>query len=108
MNKIKLLVVTLSLAFATNVFAKPSESMNQNNPRVFVIQMEVNKKVDKEKKDNNPSGMLVNSNADMNNGNSKGKPFITSQVPEAETYSMMLMGLGLMGFIACRRRNNQA
>lgn len=30
-----------------------------------------------------------------------------SPVPEVETYSMMLMGLGLMGFVARRRRNNQ-
>jgi hypothetical protein len=27
-------------------------------------------------------------------------------VPEAETYSMMLLGLGLMGFIVYRRRND--
>lgn len=30
-----------------------------------------------------------------------------SPVPEPETYSMMLMGLGLIGFIARRRRNGQ-
>ncbi len=29
-----------------------------------------------------------------------------SAVPEAETYSMMLLGLGLMGFIVYRRRND--
>ena len=31
-----------------------------------------------------------------------------SPVPEAQTSSMMLLGLGLMGFIARRRSNNQA
>lgn len=31
-----------------------------------------------------------------------------SPVPEAETYSMMLLGLGFMGFIARRRKNDQA
>lgn len=30
---------------------------------------------------------------------------ITTPVPEPETYGMMLMGLGLMGFVARRRRN---
>ena len=30
-----------------------------------------------------------------------------SAVPEAETYSMMLLGLGLMGFIARRRKSKQ-
>lgn len=29
-------------------------------------------------------------------------------VPEPETYGMMLMGLGVIGFVARRRRNNQA
>ena len=29
-------------------------------------------------------------------------------VPEPETYGMMLMGLGLMGFVARRRKNSQA
>ena len=29
-------------------------------------------------------------------------------VPEPETYAMMLMGISLMGFIARRRRGNQA
>lgn len=31
-----------------------------------------------------------------------------SPVPEAETYSMMLLGLGLIGFIARRSKQNQA
>jgi len=29
-------------------------------------------------------------------------------VPEPETYAMMLAGLGLMGFISLRRKNEQA
>jgi hypothetical protein len=29
-------------------------------------------------------------------------------VPEPETYAMFMAGLGLMGFIARRRKNNQA
>jgi len=33
---------------------------------------------------------------------------ITTAVPEPETYAMMLAGLGLMGFIARRRNNEQA
>lgn|SRR5450830_798051 len=32
----------------------------------------------------------------------------TTPVPEPETYGMMVMGLGLMGFIARRRKSNQA
>lgn len=31
---------------------------------------------------------------------------LAAPVPEAETYSMMLLGLGLMGFIALRRRTD--
>lgn len=34
------------------------------------------------------------------------KPF--SPVPEPETYGMMLMGLGLMGFVARHRKNHQS
>jgi hypothetical protein len=37
-------------------------------------------------------------------GGTYGVDLTVSPVPEAETYSMMLMGLGLMGFIARRRR----
>ncbi len=44
----------------------------------------------------------VNFTADSSNQN------IAPAVPEPETYGMMLMGLGLMGFVARRRRNNQA
>ena len=32
----------------------------------------------------------------------------TTQVPEPETYAMLLAGLGLMGFVARRRRSNNA
>jgi hypothetical protein len=32
----------------------------------------------------------------------------TSPAPEPQTYGMMLMGLGLMGFVARRRKSNQA
>jgi len=35
-----------------------------------------------------------------------GNISLASPVSEAETYSMMLLGLGLMGFIARRRRTN--
>jgi len=31
--------------------------------------------------------------------------YATAPVPEAETYAMMLAGLGLVGFMAARRRN---
>jgi hypothetical protein len=34
--------------------------------------------------------------------------FLVPQVPEPETYAMMITGLGLMCFIACRRKNEQA
>jgi hypothetical protein len=34
-----------------------------------------------------------------------GAKLITAAVPEPETFSMMLMGLGLMGFVARRRKN---
>ena len=33
---------------------------------------------------------------------------LISAVPEADTSAMMLLGLGLMGFVASRRKNNQA
>lgn len=41
-------------------------------------------------------------------GGSLDKVSLTAAVPEPETYGMMLMGLGLMGFIARRRKNGQA
>jgi hypothetical protein len=36
-----------------------------------------------------------------------GVKFVTSAVPEPETYAMMLIGLGMVGFTARRRKNNQ-
>lgn len=41
-------------------------------------------------------------------GGSLDNVSLIAAVPEPETYGMMLMGLGLMGFIARRRRNDQA
>jgi len=35
-------------------------------------------------------------------------PLSTSPIPEPETYAMMLAGLGLMGFLARRRKQNRA
>jgi hypothetical protein len=37
-----------------------------------------------------------------------GYELIMGQVPEPETYAMFMAGLGLMGFIARRRKNGQA
>lgn len=37
-----------------------------------------------------------------------GTPTITAPVPEPETYAMMLAGLGIVGFIARRRKRQQA
>lgn len=34
-----------------------------------------------------------------------GSPPVASSVPEPETYTMLLAGLGLMGFMARRRKN---
>ncbi len=34
--------------------------------------------------------------------------FVITPVPEPETYGMMMVGLGLMGFMVRRRKNNQA
>jgi hypothetical protein len=36
-----------------------------------------------------------------------GVKFVTSAVPEPETYAMMLIGIGMIGFTARRRKNNQ-
>jgi len=36
-----------------------------------------------------------------------GVKFVTSAVPEPETYAMMLIGIGMVGFTARRRKNNQ-
>lgn len=35
-------------------------------------------------------------------------PIVTPPVPEADTWAMMMVGLGLMGFMARRRNRNQA
>jgi hypothetical protein len=46
---------------------------------------------------------------DSNNYDNTGSVLVNvTAVPEAETYSMMLLGLGLMGFVARRRKSNQA
>jgi len=46
----------------------------------------------------------------MHNGDSSvvGYELVMGAVPEPETYAMFMAGLGLMGFIARRRRNGQA
>jgi hypothetical protein len=46
----------------------------------------------------------------LQNGESTvlGYELIMGQVPEPETYAMFMAGLGLMGFIARRRKNGQA
>ena len=46
----------------------------------------------------------------MKNGESSvmGYELIMGAVPEPETYAMFMAGLGLMGFIARRRKNGQA
>jgi PEP-CTERM motif len=36
-----------------------------------------------------------------------GVKFVAAAVPEPETYAMMLIGLGMVGFTARRRKNNQ-
>lgn len=36
------------------------------------------------------------------------RPFTVAAIPEPETYAMMLAGLGLMGFVARRRKQKQA
>lgn len=41
-------------------------------------------------------------------GGSLDNVSLISAVPETDTSAMMLMGIGLMGFIARRRKNNQA
>ncbi len=50
---------------------------------------------------------IIGNEAKRSLGRISGNLTVTP-VPEAETYSMMLMGLGLMGFIARRRRNDEA
>ncbi len=42
------------------------------------------------------------------NGNDMNLTSLTAAVPEADTSAMLLMGAGVMGFIARRRRNAQA
>lgn len=48
----------------------------------------------------------------MSDGNGTNQTVIdnltVAAVPEAETYSMMLLGLGMLGFMARRRKNEQA
>jgi len=48
--------------------------------------------------------MKVSGTGVGSSGGTYGVDLTVSPVPEAETYSMMLLGLGLMGFIARRRR----
>ena len=49
-------------------------------------------------------------NGVLHNGESTtlGYELVTGFVPEPETYAMFMAGLGLMGFIARRRKNGQA
>jgi hypothetical protein len=64
---------------------------------------------------NIPSGakyLLLGIGADVNmadNQNSAvGPTQFTTSVPEPESYAMLLAGLGLLGFVACRRKQNAA
>ena len=56
----------------------------------------------------NDNGWIVGSahNTITGFGNTQG--FLLTPVPEPETYAMFMAGLGLMGFIARRRKNSQA
>ena len=58
------------------------------------------------------TGVLTGFSLDPNNSNDESHPWYqiasVSAVPEPETYGMMLMGLGMIGFIARRRSNSQA
>ncbi len=58
------------------------------------------------------TGVLTGFGLDPNNSNDESHPWYqiasVSAVPEPETYGMMLMGLGMIGFIACRRSGSQA
>ena len=37
--------------------------------------------------------------------NGRSESFVTTAIPEPSTYALMLAGLGLVGFMACRRRS---
>ncbi len=54
----------------------------------------------------NDNGWIVG-NA-HNNRTNIGHAFLLTPVPEPETYALFMAGLGLMGFIARRRKNGQA
>ncbi len=58
-------------------------------------------------KDINENGWIVGSASNSRLGISSHAFLMTAAVPEPETYAMMLMGLGLMGFVARRRKNQQ-
>jgi hypothetical protein len=59
----------------------------------------------------NPSGYPTGDNlisGYINQELSNVSPYQLAAVPEPETYSMLVAGLGLLGFVARRRRQNQA
>jgi hypothetical protein len=56
--------------------------------------------------DINNSGTIVGEAYNRLSGVTQG--FVLAPVPEADTSAMLLMGAGVMGFMARRRKNTQA
>jgi hypothetical protein len=54
----------------------------------------------------NDNGWIVGNAMNLHTGVEHA--FLLTPVPEPETYALFMSGLGLMGFIARRRKNSQA
>jgi probable HAF family extracellular repeat protein len=95
-----------SLAFGINdagqVVGESDFSLaSEEHPHAFVTGLDGEGMTDLNSLVDLPEGMILTKALDINNN---GQVLVTGVIPEPETYALMLAGLGLIGFMARRKR----